>query len=648
MARRRQWGTERDPAPLSAVHGRPSAAKLALGRLAIQLTIVIWAIYVLSVVVNQFFTDGFGNGWRVVEALSYVVVVTALTFSALMYLIQRQGAFNRFVEHVRVTRAELDRHFFHHDRPLTVLIPSYAEEPDVIRKTIWSAALQEYPSQRIVLLIDDSPNPTKPDVLARLTETRGIPEEIMERLRVPRERFGEALLTLEHELLVAGDERELPEGAIERLAIEYGFGAAWLRDQAAQEHRDDHVDAFYIDEILLGLAGDLEATELNLRAALAGGEEIPLARLMQLHRRLAWIFTVEIGAFERKRYANLSAEANKAMNLNSYIGLIGGRYLEVESDEGLLLMPAPAGAANAVSIPYCDFVLTLDADSLLLREYCLRLVYFLEQPGNERVAVTQTPYSSFRGAPTRIERLAGATTDLQHILHQGMTAHNATFWVGANAVIRMDALDDIMQIDVENGFEVRRYVQDRTVIEDTESSVDLGEHGWSLVNYPERLSYSATPPDWGSLIVQRRRWANGGLLIMPKLWRTAKERRKAGDPMKAMELAIRVNYMASIAWASFGLVFLLAYPYDNRLVSPLVMAGALRARNLLVGGVLLRALARRHRSPTVTVVAAVLGLVGPQRGVLPRRVLEVAHLRARVTLRPVGTRGDPTTARPER
>src|SRR3712207_8901858 len=50
-----------------------------------------------------------------------------------------------------------------------------------------------------------------------------------------------------------------------------------------------------------------------------------------------------------------------------------------------------------------------------------------------------------------------------------------------------------------------RSVQDRTVIEDTESSVDLAAHGWTLINYPERLSYSATPPDFGSLVVQRDR-----------------------------------------------------------------------------------------------------------------------------------------------
>jgi cellulose synthase/poly-beta-1,6-N-acetylglucosamine synthase-like glycosyltransferase len=122
---------------------------------------------------------------------------------------------------------------------------------------------------------------------------------------------------------------------------------------------------------------------------------------------------------------------------------------------------------------------------------------------------------------------------------------------------------------------VRRYIQDRTVIEDTESSIDLGTHGWTLANYPERLSYSATPPDFGSLIVQRRRWANGGLLILPKLWRQVKERRRRGENVSRIELLLRVNYMASICWASFGLVFLLAYPYDGRLLSPMVLLAAL-------------------------------------------------------------------------
>ena len=55
--------------------------------------------------------------------------------------------------------------------------------------------------------------------------------------------------------------------------------------------------------------------------------------------------------------------------------------------------------------------------------------------------------------------MAGATTDIQHIVHQGMSYHGATFWVGANAVIRKRALDDIVEVEHEGGFEIRRYVR---------------------------------------------------------------------------------------------------------------------------------------------------------------------------------------------
>jgi hypothetical protein len=310
--------------------------------------------------------------------------------------------------------------------------------------------------------------------------------------------------------------------------------------------------------------------------------------MRELHRRLAWVFDVELDTFERKAFASLSHEANKAMNLNSYIGLMGGSYLREVTPAGVALrrIEARPGSTSADGdsisqpqpdfvVPDSDFILTLDADSILVREYCLRLVYLLEQPENARVAVTQTPYSSFRGAGTRIERLAGATTDIQHILHQGMSHYGAAFWVGANAVIRKAALEDIVETEHVGGFEIKRFVQDRTVIEDTESSIDLGTHGWRIVNYPERLSYSATPPDFGSLVVQRRRWANGGLLIMPKFWRQVRDRRAAGERVRLAEILLRANYMMSIAWASFGLIFLLVYPYDSRLLSVMVLLAAL-------------------------------------------------------------------------
>ena len=110
-----------------------------------------------------------------------------------------------------------------------------------------------------------------------------------------------------------------------------------------------------------------------------------------------------------------------------------------------------------------------------------------------------------------------------------MTYHAATFWVGANAILRKRALDDIEEIEFKGPFEIHRYISDRTVIEDTESTIDLAAHGWTLHNYNERLAFSATPPDFGSLCIQRHRWANGGLLILPKMWRAMRQRRRRGE-----------------------------------------------------------------------------------------------------------------------
>ena len=59
-------------------------------------------------------------------------------------------------------------------------------------------------------------------------------------------------------------------------------------------------------------------------------------------------------------------------------------------------------------------------------------------------------------------------------------------------MLRKLALDDIAESEhVGAG---RSAASSRTApsIEDTESTVDLGLHGWTLFNYPERLSYSAT------------------------------------------------------------------------------------------------------------------------------------------------------------
>ena len=195
----------------------------------------------------------------------------------------------------------------------------------------------------------------------------------------------------------------------------------------------------------------------------------------------------------------------------------------------------------------------LDADTLISPDYTIRLVDFMCQPGYEAVAVVQSPYSTFPRAPHTLQRIAGAQTDIQYLLHQGLTYYDATYWVGANAVVRTAALRTIMTIAEERGFTVPKFIQDRTLIEDTESTIDLICQGWQLLNYPQRLAFSATPPDFGSLLIQRRRWAKGGLLILPKLLRYV---RSTGVTLSVIaELCMRTQYLLSLGPVSITFLF---------------------------------------------------------------------------------------------
>lgn len=571
--RRRQIGSDRREAPNPAVPRPASGGALALGRLAIIVTLGSWAAYVATIIARQLTSPAPFSLRLTVEAAVYLGIVTFLCASAVAYLLARQGYLRRTRRHVRTPRAELEGFFEHHHPTVTALVPSYREQREVIRQTLLSAALQECPSLRVVLLIDDPPSPEDPEQLVLLEQARAVPGEVAALLAEPRDRYVARMAELEREL--APGDRSTPE-QLAALADDYEHAVAWLRDLADGWVRADHTDDFLVDHVLLALAHDLDVVGAALRGAIAHRSSMSAERMLQLERRLARTFSAELTSFERKQYLSLSHEPNKAMNLNAYIGLMGATYSEQVTSAGTLLLACEADDPDAtLTVPDSDYLLTLDADSTLLPEYCLRLLHRLEQPEGARIGVLQTPYSAYPGAPTRVERLAGATTDLQHIVHQGMAEHDAAYWVGANALLRVEAVRTLQVDDATEGQNVRRFISDRTVIEDTESTLDMTANGWVVENYPERLAYSASPPDFGSLCIQRQRWANGGLIIVGKLaghWRARKAR---GEPRRMAELLLRLNYLASITWATAGLVLLLAYPFSNELTSLLVVSMSL-------------------------------------------------------------------------
>lgn len=365
-----------------------------------------------------------------------------------------------------------------------------------------------------------------------------------------------APLKAEHSAFLArrSARRVRPGVEVVRLSNLYEEAACWIEDHAVEWiSGDTHAERCLRQRVICRLTGELRQTREAFHTDWADADAAEAA-----YARLARLFDVPITSFERKRYENLSHAANKAMNLNAYIGLIGGTFREGRRRNGVWLEPCGPREAT-LTVPGADFLLTLDADSILSPDYAQKLMAIMQ--ADDRIAVAQTPYSAFPDAPGVLERTAGATTDLQYICHQGSSAFSAAFWVGANALLRHQALIDIQTFVEERGHQTPVFIQDRTVIEDTGSTIDLIRRGWTLHNHPERLAWSATPPDFGSLAIQRRRWSNGGLIIMPDLVRHAL-RLKNGPSLP--EILIRAHYLISPAIANLGLMLLLFLPFDPR------------------------------------------------------------------------------------
>lgn len=495
-----------------------------------------------------------GRGRLVAETTGFLVCVLLFIYGSLVFQLTRLGYFIRKDAHRPLPLAQVADAMDARKHPtVTILIPAYKEEPGVVAQAMLSAALLDYPHTRVVLLLDD---PARPDSLSdrqRRRAVRALGESLARHLREPYTALFDA-----YTRLCSAERTELElVAATEALADGYDCVADWYRAQATTYEGATHTDVFFVTKVLREPAQRFRLDAEILRNLVGRGFGLSQARLLIEYRRLLARFDATIHVFERKHFVNLCHEPNKAMNLNSYIALMGGHYREEVRSSGRHLI-ATDEAGSDLMIPDSKYIITLDADSILLEDYALRLIDVLER--HPEIAVAQTPYSAIPAAPGVLERIAGATTDVFHNIHQGFTYFNATYWVGANAVLRKSALDDIRSVRQEGNVTVTRYIQDRTVIEDTESTIDLVARGWRLYNYPERLSYSATPADFGALVIQRERWANGGLLILPALLGYIARSLRSGR-LPVRELFMRLYYLVSNAVVNSATLVLFVYPF---------------------------------------------------------------------------------------
>jgi cellulose synthase (UDP-forming) len=507
------------------------------------------------------------------ERFFYNLIFAVFMFGSFVYQVSRLAFFMKVRSRVASTKDDLV--VFGQkgsDVPhVEILVPSYKEESCVIWQTLMSAALVDYPHRGIVLLIDNPPNPTVADDRQLLDQARQQIATVKEIFAPLASEFGAAAKEFRALDPLSAD---LPQ-ATGRVAQLYEKAAAFLEKIAGDVRdgtyggSDDYTRKFFLDRIVLEPANAHRQHAEQIREATPSYDEF-----RHDFERLDHMFRFELSCFERKQYANLSQVATKASNLNSYISLMGRKLDVVDGEQGQMLVEqsdatgtsiVPSIVSASISPRDSKYIVILDADSFLLSNYLACMVSALESQGNQRVAVMQTPYTTIPGTPNLIERAAGATTDIYYYVTEGMSFARAGSWIGAAAAIRKQALLDIVVHEQERGHTISIYIQDTTVIEDTGATIDLARKDWSVQNYPARLSYSATPPDFGALVVQRRRWSNGGLIILPNLLGYLTSLRPT--PRNILEGLLRFHYMIMPACISISMLTMLVYPFDFRHVS---------------------------------------------------------------------------------
>src|SRR6266436_5652770 len=312
--------------------------ELALTHIAVCVTVIASVLSLGGILLSLVEDVAIGRWVSSLGQGLFLVIVSFLIYGGLVYQLARLGHLNRLRQHRRAAEDELDR-FFHgpHLPTVTVLVPSYKEDPLVVRRTLLSAALQDYPWRRVVLLVDDPPHPGQASDIRLLTAVRGLAAEIQETLRKPRDHFEDALRAfLERRARGPLDAHQ----EMQRLAQLYRDAASWFERHGAGYSLGDHADALFV-EITFRIPAARYLDQANRwTRRIAPAEPALTQTLLADHRRLAARFQADLTGFERKRFDNLSHEPNKAMNLNSYISLMGQHRRIVDSCGSVLLEPA--------------------------------------------------------------------------------------------------------------------------------------------------------------------------------------------------------------------------------------------------------------------------------------------------------------------
>jgi cellulose synthase (UDP-forming) len=299
---------------------------------------------------------------------------------------------------------------------------------------------------------------------------------------------------------------------------------------------------------------------------------------------------------------------------------LGAHYLTRDNNRD-----AKAGNINsALRVIEADLIGVLDADHVVRPDFLHHTLGYFDDP---KVAVVQTPQDFYNldsfEHETRRGRRFNEEAVFYRVIMPAKNRWNAVFWCGTNAVLRVEALQQVG--GVATG----------TVTEDIHTSIRLQRRGWRIVAHNEVLAQGLAAADLNQYMLQRRRWARGAMQVM-----------RAEHPLTGpgLTLAQRLAYASTLlgwfdTWRSLGYVLLpiVVLVTGGLAISvPFSLFGPVFATTFLLQFVAFRLLSRGYYPPVLATIFETLRMPA----VLPATLELVRRGERRFRVTPKGRVGD--------
>ncbi|MBI5701238.1 glycosyltransferase [Candidatus Saganbacteria bacterium] len=426
------------------------------------------------------------------------------------------------------TATEVHRLKSAENQPMSLtIIPSHMEDPELLRRSLYSHCLQTYGNKKVVLLLGNDVHRSNPEVLDNTEQTLELIREIKRELAVCHDETMKAVdgfnrrKTFDHVDL--GEEFRVLSAVylsvskwFSRKAIEIqNSTSSYPTDQYLIEHTFQRQSEYY--------ASRAQECYMAMRGVNSNSE------IEEMYLECSRIFNADLDIFLRTKYANLEQEKTKARNLTAYTSLLGGTWAMATDEEGrTILVSSPIGEHT----PAPQYVSTFDSDTIAKPDYLVRKIVYMEKEENQSVGLIQSPYLLPSPEPTNIASASAIHSFWFLPVSIGMTAYSSGFWLGFNGTWRYEAMKKKGDFLAE------------TLIEDVENSLKLRRNGYEIITSPEDQCQTFSPMNMKALEVQRTRWASGGLRIARILYRDIAN--GVYSAIDAKEVALRFNYVLGL------------------------------------------------------------------------------------------------------